>query len=142
MRSVVFLCIIFKVQVTLCKTEDSPAYYKVDTNDTDLEELVGLYQKTEETTSPAIGYMRPIYKKNLTHPLYILQTDVGDWVITATQDKTGKRFGLKQVSNYQHLVDEEADWQNIRGEIAPIIVSGKWDCTAENKTKNTLFEQC
>ena len=135
MRSVVFLCLIFKVQVTLCKTEDSPAYYKVYTNDTDLEELVGLYQKTEETTSPAIGYTRPIYKKQASHIIYILQAKGGDWNITSTPDKTGKRFGLKQLSNYKHLVDEEAEWKNLRGEIASIKVSGKWVCTADKNTK-------
>ena len=115
MRSFVFLCLILNFTVTLCRTEDYPAYYKVDTNDTDLAELVGLYQKTEETTSPAIGYLRPIYKKRVNHPMYILQIDGGDWIITATTDKTGKRFGLKQLSNYKLIVDEEVEWKNIRG---------------------------
>ena len=135
MRSVVFLFLLFKFPGTLCKSENYPAYYKVDTNNTDLAELIGLYQKTKETTSPAIGYLRPIYKKQANHPMYILQMEGGDWIITATTDKTGKRFGLKQLSNYQHLVDEEVEWKNIRGEIAGIIVSGKWACKAENDTK-------
>ena len=113
-----FLCLIFKFTVTHCKSEDFPAYYKVYTNDTDLAELVGLYLKTEETTSPAIGYTRHIYKKQASHPMYILQTEGGDWIITTTTDKTGKRFSLKQLSNYKHLVDEEKEWTNLRGEIA------------------------
>jgi hypothetical protein len=87
--------------MALCITEDYPAYYKVDTNDKDLAELTGLYQKTKETTSAAIGYLRPIYKKQANHIIYILQAEGGDWIFTSTPDKTGKRFGLKQLSNYK-----------------------------------------
>lgn len=67
--------------------------------------------------------------------MYILQTDDGDWIITTTTDKTGKRFGLKQLSNFKHLVDEEKEWKNLTGEIAGITVLGKWACETENNTK-------
>ena len=134
MLSLLLLSFSSRLPPTLCSTTPHPAYYRVTTNTTDLAGIAGLYQLTDQTTAPAIGYVRPVYKKQGSLPSYILQNEVGDWVITF--DITGSKFGLKQQSNYKQLDElNGSNWTSARGDIAEIHVSGMWACGVENNTQ-------
>ena len=80
-------------------------YYEVTVgpNTNNLEDIVGVYNKTEYTVA-VHTWTSYVYMK--TDPeMYLLQQNTGGWVIA--DDKFGKEIRVKQAGNYQKFPDKD-----------------------------------
>jgi hypothetical protein len=105
MNLIIFMCLIL-TSISHCQNVAYPPYYRVATDREELEQEVGLFQKTEHS-GEYNGHVSPVYKKGDNFPRFLLRVKNGDWVISTKED--GNPFGLRQQSNYwQYLMNRVA----------------------------------